>query len=121
MPDLTPKLGIQKPLGNETVTRAGWNANWDIIDAAAQKEIAKSTSSPASPKTDDLWIDTSITPHTLKRYTGSVWRDVGIPATSIQNAIDNARKDSTKEFVLEVRTSDPASPAIGRMWLRSDL
>lgn len=35
MPTLTPRLGIKKPLGNETVSRAVFNENYDIIDAAA--------------------------------------------------------------------------------------
>jgi len=35
MPDLTPRLGIKKPRGNETVTRASLNENWDIIDQNA--------------------------------------------------------------------------------------
>lgn len=35
MPDLTPNLGIKKPLGNENVSRASFNENWDIIDASA--------------------------------------------------------------------------------------
>ena len=35
MPDLTPRLGIKKPLGNENVTRASFNENWEIIDAKA--------------------------------------------------------------------------------------
>lgn len=33
MPELTPRLGIKKPLGNENVTRQSFNDNWDIIDA----------------------------------------------------------------------------------------
>lgn len=33
MPDLTPNLGIKKPLGNENVSRASFNENWDILDA----------------------------------------------------------------------------------------
>lgn len=33
MPELTPRLGIKKPLGNENVTRQSFNENWDIIDA----------------------------------------------------------------------------------------
>lgn len=33
MPDLTPRIGIKKPLGNENVSRASFNENWDIIDA----------------------------------------------------------------------------------------
>ena len=32
MPELTPRLGIKKPLGNENVTRQSFNENWDIID-----------------------------------------------------------------------------------------
>ncbi|PFP30270.1 hypothetical protein COJ96_06040 [Bacillus sp. AFS073361] len=33
MPDLTPRIGIKKPLGNENVSRASFNENWDILDA----------------------------------------------------------------------------------------
>lgn len=41
MPELTPKLGIKKPLGNERVSRASFNENWDIIDqnAASQEQV----------------------------------------------------------------------------------
>lgn len=43
-------------------------------------------------------------------------------ATTIaQTEAANIKKDGTKALVVEVRTSDPASPAIGQMWLRSDL
>jgi len=38
MPTQTPKLGIQKPLGNETVNRQSFNTNWDIIDQEAKRE-----------------------------------------------------------------------------------
>jgi hypothetical protein len=31
------------------------------------------------------------------------------------------RQDSSQEFRVEVRTTDPTTPAVGRMWLRSDL
>lgn len=41
--------------------------------------------------------------------------------TTAQNIADNARKDAAKEIIVEVRTSDPPSPEIGRVWLRSDL
>jgi hypothetical protein len=33
MPDLTPRIGIKKPTGNENVSRASFNENWDIIDS----------------------------------------------------------------------------------------
>lgn len=41
MPELTPKLGLKKPLGNETVSRAAYNENLDLIDqnAASQEEF----------------------------------------------------------------------------------
>lgn len=31
------------------------------------------------------------------------------------------RTETTTEFRVEVRTSDPANPEVGRVWLRSDL
>lgn len=41
MPDLTTKLGLKKPLGNETVSRASYNENLDILDlnAASQARL----------------------------------------------------------------------------------
>ncbi|WP_128895708.1 hypothetical protein [Longirhabdus pacifica] len=41
MSDVTPKLGIKKPLGNEYVTRQSFNENWDTVDqnAASQTEL----------------------------------------------------------------------------------
>ncbi|ADQ06522.1 hypothetical protein Calhy_0785 [Caldicellulosiruptor hydrothermalis 108] len=49
MPELTPRLGIKKPLGNETVTRASFNENWDIIDqnAAKQADLDAHITAPA--------------------------------------------------------------------------
>ncbi len=35
MPTVTPNLGLKKPLGNETVSRAAYNENLDILDEAA--------------------------------------------------------------------------------------
>jgi hypothetical protein len=32
MPDLTPKLKLKKPLGNETVNRVSYNENLTLID-----------------------------------------------------------------------------------------
>ncbi len=37
MPDLTPKLGLKKPLGNEFVSRAAYCENLDILDANTSK------------------------------------------------------------------------------------
>jgi len=38
MPDVTTSLGLKKPLGNETVSRAAYNENLDILDAAVVKK-----------------------------------------------------------------------------------
>ncbi|AYO30795.1 hypothetical protein D2962_09395 [Biomaibacter acetigenes] len=77
MPELTPKLGIKKPLGNETVSRAAFNENYDIIDANAQKNIIQGSTAPVNPVVDDLWIDTSTTPHSLKKWNGTTWQKIG--------------------------------------------
>lgn len=52
--------------------------------------------------------------------TYSAGTNIQINGTTI-SATDSKRDDSTSEFRVEVRTSDPVSPAIGRMWYRSDL
>lgn len=36
MAELTPRLGLKKPLGNETVSRAAYNENLDIIDETVE-------------------------------------------------------------------------------------
>jgi hypothetical protein len=40
MPESTPKLGLKKPLANETVSRAAHNENLDLIDANAASQSA---------------------------------------------------------------------------------
>lgn len=40
--------------------------------------------------------------------------------TAIHITVSEART-SNSEFIVEVRKTDPTSPAVGRMWLRSDL
>ncbi len=41
--------------------------------------------------------------------------------TTIHKTSSEIRGESTTQSVMEVRTSDPSSPATGRFWLRSDL
>ena len=38
MPEQTPRIGINKPLGTENVTRQAFNENWDIIDSEVAKQ-----------------------------------------------------------------------------------
>jgi len=46
MPDLTPRLGLKKPKGNEIVNRQSFNENYDIIDekVATKSEFQAHTS-----------------------------------------------------------------------------
>lgn len=84
MPELTPKLGIKKPLGNETVSRVAFNENWDIIDAGvvADKgnvpsiQAGLDASKPAPGAAGRLYVatDTQI----IYRDTGSTWAKVGV-------------------------------------------
>ncbi|WP_128894627.1 pyocin knob domain-containing protein [Longirhabdus pacifica] len=102
MPDVTPKLGIKKPLSNEYVKREAFNENWDIVDqnAASQTELdthkadqslhlteeerttwnAKETPSEAQAKTDQALLD-------AKNYADA----------AASNAEDNAKLDSVSK------------------------
>lgn len=76
MPELTPNLGLKKPLGNERVTRANYNENLDIIDAAAVKKgngIAELIGGTLADRPD---------PGVAGRYyfaqdKGEIWLDTG--------------------------------------------
>lgn len=63
------------------------------------------TITPTDPHAGDMWYDP--TASTLKVYSGSTWT-----ATEA---------DGTKKVVLENRTSDPTSPEVGQIWIRTDL
>lgn len=83
MPELTPKLGIKKPLGNEAVKRANFNENWDIIDQKTVGDLGGVPSIQAGPDAEKpaagtagrLYVatDTQI----IYRDTGSAWQKVG--------------------------------------------
>ena len=118
MPQLTPKLGIKKPLGNETVSRAAFNENWDIIDqnAASQDDfdthktasvldhpdgsvtdakIGNRTISDTAAPTGDTGTPTNLwswLAYMIKAITGkSSWRTA--PATTLEAA--KAHMDAT--------------------------
>lgn len=39
--------------------------------------IYKQSTEPTTPELNDLWIDTSTTPHTFKLYNGTTWNEIG--------------------------------------------
>lgn len=118
MPELTPKLGIKKPLGNETVSRAAFNENYDIIDAQVQKNIAQGAAAPASPAEGDLWIDTSTSPNALKRYTAGNWVKIGAVSPADIGAVANAGNAPSIQAGLDA--SKPAAGTAGRLYVTTD-
>ncbi|WKV08210.1 hypothetical protein Q2T46_11795 [Thermoanaerobacterium sp. CMT5567-10] len=118
MPELTTKLGIKKPLGNETVSRAAFNENWDIIDANAQKNIIQSNTAPASPVLGDLWIDTSTTPNSLKKYNGTDWDIVGAVTPEQIGAVKNNGNVPSIQSGLDAEK--PTAGATGQIYIATD-
>ena len=118
MPTLTPKIGIQKPLGNETVTRSSFNTNWDIIDAGAQKNISQSVTAPATPITGDLWIDTSTGQSVLRRFDASNWVTIGAVTAAEVGAVANAGETPSVQAGLD--TARPAAGTTGRLYIETN-
>jgi hypothetical protein len=46
MPELTPNIGLKKPLGNETVSRAAYRENLDLMDVAFGNRTPDQTQAP---------------------------------------------------------------------------
>ena len=42
-----------------------------------ENDVVIASAAPASPVVDMLWLDTSVTPNTLRRWTGTAWVDCG--------------------------------------------
>jgi hypothetical protein len=55
----------------------------DGITKSFEKKITHSNNTPSSPAIGDLWLDTTNTPHVLKRYKDatSLWVNVGASST----------------------------------------
>ena len=82
-----------------TVSSATYNA----------EKVYRGTTAPTSKVTDTLWLDTSLSPPLLKRWTGSAWVAVGaeeIKASGIYIGPNNVRITS-ENFLLQLL--DPAN------------
>jgi len=84
--------------------------------------IAKTSRSDQLPAWSDVQgKPSSYTPSAHASTHGKNGSDpVTVDWTQIQNVPD-IRNQSGSALTLEVRTSDPTKPAVGRIWLRSDL
>ncbi|OPH47638.1 hypothetical protein BC351_10640 [Paenibacillus ferrarius] len=78
--EITP-LGFKKPVSSDSADlRVFIGTNMDLLDiliSRKEKEIPKQSTPPTSPKTYDLWIDTTSEPYSLKMFSGSLWVLVG--------------------------------------------
>ncbi|WP_052659582.1 phage tail spike protein [Bacillus alveayuensis] len=133
--------------GAVTSSKIDSGAKQEIVDTAnqytntyAEKKIAKGSTAPLNPAVGDLWIDTSVTPNLLKRWTGSTWQklapttaaeigavDVNTYNTKVQQLSNDiaAKADATwvngqlqlKENVITKSNTAPANPTTGQLWL----
>ena len=69
-------------------------AQYTIRDAT---DITASAVAPATPAENELWLDTSVSPNQLKRYTGATWVVVNDPA-ALEAAVEAAQ--STAEAAM---------------------
>jgi hypothetical protein len=63
-----------------------------IIDL---NDITVSSTAPSSPSANQLWLDTSVTPNVLKKYSGSAWAIVSDPSDAIADAVANIQIGGT--------------------------
>ena len=68
------------------------------------EKVYRGTSAPAIPSTDMLWLDTSLSPNILKRYTGSAWVAMGAQElkTSGITIGPNNVSITTEQFLLQL-------------------
>ncbi|WP_337100929.1 gp53-like domain-containing protein [Paenibacillus sp. YIM B09110] len=48
MPDITPRIGLKKPLGNEVFSRAGYNENLDTLETVAETQAGAQAKASAA-------------------------------------------------------------------------
>lgn len=106
-----------------------------------EREIKKQATAPPSPAIGDLWLDTSVSPNLLKRWTGAEWAladpdnldklpdgstykrllstqiSAGKIYLSDQCEYASGYNPITKEREIKKQTTAPTSPAVGDLWL----
>ena len=68
------------------------------------EKVYRGTAAPASPSADTLWLDTSLSPNILKRWTGSAWVAMGAQElkTSGITIGPNNVSITTEQFLLQL-------------------
>ena len=98
---------INNKLSGEGV--ASWILqNPDKINAVVTQEIPRGTEAPSDPEVDDLWMDTSVDPAVVKRWTGTAWSTTGTNSvkTSSVTIDENSVEINTNQFSLTLHDTD---------------
>lgn len=82
------KIGIS----NDAIAQAKVSGLVTALGATAKMTVSSST--PGSPTTGSLWLDTSQTPNQLKFYNGTAWL-----RTSVENAIPTFSSTNAGQYV----------------------
>ena len=111
---------IQTALNAESVWIAGEQLfKYDASSAVTPSQIELTanvvirSTAPASPVTDMLWLDTSSTPHQLKRWNGSAWvacgANVDLSAYYTKTEMDTKIEQTNSAIALKAGSSTVSS------------
>ena len=111
---------IQTALNAESVWIAGEQLfKYDASSAVTPSQIELTanvvirSTAPASPVTDMLWLDTSSTPHQLKRWNGSAWvacgANVDLSAYYTKTEMDTKIEQTNSAIALKADSSTVSS------------
>lgn len=107
----------------ETAAKAYADTVADEAKAMAQSKITTyyQATAPSGASTGDLWIDTTNSQNSLKRYNGSSW--VAVDNKNIQTALTNAadaQATADGKIVTFAQTSQPTAASVGDLWIDTD-
>jgi phage minor structural protein len=87
----------------------------------AEKKIAKGSTAPLNPSVGDLWIDTSVTPNLLKRWTGSAWQKLAPTTAAEIGAVDvNTYNTKVQQLSNDIAAKADATWVNGQLVLKAN-
>lgn len=103
--------GTGKPADNADVT--GTHVALSVLNqqAWATARVSYQSSTPTSPTSGEIWIDTTSAPFKTKRWDGSAWVSVGIATTNTSQLTDGASLGQTASWPSVTGTGRPTDNA----------